>query len=210
MAETIEDFVAKIQAEGVQAGEKAAEELISKAREEAEKILADAQTQAEKIAAEAEKKAQGTLARSKNELELASRDAVLRLRQVLGKAMEAVLTQGVQEQLKDAEFLRDVLKELMVLYAQADIERKPVVKINIAPETREKLEHWALEELKNTSKDRKVSLDLKANLEQAGFVYNVSGANVEFTVDSVVGALSELVGPRLKGILDKAAGEKGA
>lgn len=46
MAETIESFVAKLQAEGVQAGREAAEQLEAKARQKAEEIGRQAEAKA--------------------------------------------------------------------------------------------------------------------------------------------------------------------
>ena len=207
MAETIEDFVAKLQAEGVQAGRKAAEQRLAQAEQEARQIIAQARNEAEGIISAAKKEAENTLSRARTELQLAARDATMRLRQTLNKALEAILAQKVGEKLADTDFLCSVLQDLVRLYAEADTQRQQTIQINIAPETRQKLERWVLAELKKAASGDHVSIDLKSTLAQAGFEYNVSGATVEVTVDSVVQTLSELVGPGLRKVLDQAVAQ---
>ena len=57
MTQTIESFVEKLHAEGVHAGQEAAEKLRSEARAEAERVVAEAKAEAEKLLAEAKAKA---------------------------------------------------------------------------------------------------------------------------------------------------------
>jgi hypothetical protein len=52
-----------------------------------------------------------------------------------------------------------------------------------------------------------VSLDLKGTLADAGFEYQVDGANIEVTLSSIVEALTELVNPNLREILEQAMAE---
>ena len=204
MAETIETFVAMLQADGVQAGQDAADKMRSEAQQEADDIVRQAQAKAEKIIADAEAKAQSTLTRSKTDLELAARDAAMRLRQALGDALTQVLTQSVNEALSDAEFLKTMIHDLAKQYAAADIQGISAAKIALTPDMYKTLAEWAIRELHEAAMGRGVSLDLQADLKQAGFEYSVSGGTVEVTADSVVAALAELVGPHLRGMFDKA------
>ncbi|MHC4982208.1 MAG: hypothetical protein ACYTF6_03445 [Planctomycetota bacterium] len=208
--ETIESFVAKLQAEGVEAGKQAAEKLKAEAQRQAERTLEAAKAEAEKIAAQAKAEAEKTLARSKTELKLAARDTVLKLRDSLNAGLSAVLARGAKEKLSDVDFLGTVLHELVMLYARDEQRSTRQVKINVRPELRDKLANWALGELGGEEgKDGHHSIDLKGSLSQAGFEYQVSGATTEVTLDSVVAVLSELVSPALRELLDKAmAGDK--
>jgi vacuolar-type H+-ATPase subunit H len=205
MAETIEAFVAKLQAEGVQAGQRAAEQLQAEARRKADEMVHQAEAKARQIVAEAEARREATLAKSRTELQLAARDTVLRLRDALSRAMQAVLSRRTGEALKDAEFLRRVVHDVVMLYVQSDIEHKGTVKINVAPEMKEHFAHWLLEELVHKTNGQ--SFDLKGTLAEAGFEYEVDGATVEVTQRSVVEALSDLVGPALREVLDEAVRE---
>ena len=58
MAESIESFVAKLQAEGVQAGKDAAEKIREEARQQAREIVQHARSEADKIIAEARSQAE--------------------------------------------------------------------------------------------------------------------------------------------------------
>ena len=91
MAETIETFVAKLQAEGVEAGKQQAQALREEAEKQAKDTLDQAGKQAEKIIAEAKTQAQEILARGKTDLELAARDAALRLQQAIERALASLL-----------------------------------------------------------------------------------------------------------------------
>lgn len=207
MAESIESFVAKLQTEGVEAGERQAGKLRAEAESQARKVLNEAKAEAEKIVADAQAEAKQVGERAGTELALAARDAVLRLRESLTAALQAVLAAGVEERLADEDFLTEALHELICLYAQADVEGVGTITINVSPELRDKIVHWALEEVAAAAKERTPHLDLKGSLASAGFEYNISGATVEVTVESVVEVVSGLVGSKLAELVEKAVAE---
>jgi hypothetical protein len=75
----------------------------------------------------------------------------------------------------------------------------------------QKLIDWAVSEIGHeTITGSHVPIDLQGVLKQAGFEYNATGATVEVTEESVVAVLAELVGPRLREIIDQAAAGKDA
>jgi len=206
MAESIETFVAKLQNEGVQAGRQEAEKIAADAQKEAERIVADAKAQSEKTIAEANAEAQNILTRGKTELSLAARDAVLRLRETLGRSLQAILRYHASEALGDVEFLGRVLHELILLYAKDEQAAREGFRVNVSPDLREKLAEWALKEIgRDRLEDINMPLDLQGTLSGAGFEYTMSGATVEVTLDSVVETLSDLVGPELRKVLESAA-----
>ena len=205
MGDTIEAFVARIHSEGVEAGRQEAEKLLADARQQGEQIIADAKGEAETIVADAKTEGEGILSRARTELQLAARDNVLKLRDTLGAVIEQVLARGVGEKLDDPEFLGATLHELVTLAAKSDLEGRGVMVINVSPEMRDKLVDWALKELGQQTVDGlRHAFDLQGTLAQAGFEYNVTGATVEVTLDSVTEAMKELVGPRLREIIDQA------
>ena len=57
------------------------------------------------------------------------------------------------------------------------------------------------------AKEAGMTIDLKGSLSAAGFEYNVSGATVEVTLESVVESISELVSPHLAKVIDAAVGD---
>jgi len=204
MAESIESFVAKLQQEGIQAGEEAADKLLLDANQKAERIVAEAEAKARKIVETAEAEADVTLEKSRTDLRLAARDTALRLRDALTRAVRAVLVTGTEQALGDAEFLKVLLHDIVMQYVQADLDGRILMQINVAPEMQQQLTQWALAQLHEKAERGDVSLDLKGTLSEAGFEYEIEGANIEVTLASVVDALSKLVNPNLRETLDQA------
>lgn len=207
MADTIEAFVAKLQQEGVQAGQKASQELLAKARKEADEIIAQANAKAKKIVADAEAQAAGTLAKSRTDVQLAARDTALRLREALSRAIRAILAAGAKKELADPAFLSRVLEDIINQYVRANLEEKAVLRINVTPEMQQKLAGWAIQCLREKPEGGHLPVDLTGTLAEAGFEYQTNGANVEVTLTSVVDALSDLVSPTLREMLEQAMAE---
>ena len=204
MAQTLESFVAKLQAEGVQAGEEEARRIRGDAEREAAATAERARQQAAGIVADAERQAAEIVARGRTQLDLAARDTVLRLRDALNRALAAVVARGSEAQLRDPAFLKGLLRDLVMLYARRDAAGDTEVSVNVAPEVQGELAEWAMGELRAGAGSAGVSLDLAANLGQAGFEYTVKGATVEVTQASVAAMLSDLVGPELRATIDRA------
>jgi len=210
MAETIETFVAKLQAEGVEAGQKQADRIRAEAEAQAEKTLQQARREAEKIVADAKARAAETKARAETELALASRDAVLRLQEALGRALSGVLGEQVRARMEDPGFLGKVLHELVMAYVKSDVECKEVLKISVPQEMREKLIAWAMQEIGQERVEKvRPSIDLKGTLRDAGFEYTIRGSTVEVTREAVVETLMDLVGPAMRDRIRAAAEGKG-
>jgi vacuolar-type H+-ATPase subunit E/Vma4 len=209
MAETLESFVAKLQAEGVQAGRQAAEKIRSDAQTQAEEIVAGARKEAAALLAQAQAQAQGELERARTDLRLAARDATLRLRDGLTRAVRAVLARGAKAGLTDKDFLCKIIHELVVLYARADLEGRSTLEVNVSPETRKRLTDWALRELADEALRRSGStVNLTETLKQEGFELRLADSAIEVTLESVVNALAELVSPGLREVLESGLGEE--
>ncbi len=207
MVDTIETFVAKLQQDGVQAGQAVAEKLRADADAQGQQIIADAQAQAKQIIADAQAQGASIIARSQTELQLAARDTVAQLRQTLSDSLNAVIAAGAKTTLSDLDFLGKTLHEIVLLYAKANLERKLHININVPGDIRDSLRDWALSELgKDAVAELRPSLDLRGKLRQVGFEYSVENeGTVEVTLDSVVETISKLVTPALREILEKAA-----
>ena len=211
MGQTIQAFVDKIRTEGVQAGQKQADDLLAEARGQAEQITAQAAQDAEKVLADAKAEAANIVTRGRTELELAARDAVGKLRDALGKALAAVLAGGARATLDDEAFIGQALHEIIVAYGKAEMEGDKSIRINVPEPMRQKLVQWAIAHVGSDNLGGEhITIDLKGTLSQAGFEYNMAGATVEVTVESVVEVLAGLVGPAVREILETAmTGNKG-
>jgi V/A-type H+-transporting ATPase subunit E len=203
MAETIESFVAKLHAEGVEAGRREAEKLVAEAREQADALTRRARAEAEKLLADARRQAEAHAAKSQAELQLAARDTLLRLREALNRALRAVLTHQTRAALEDGQFLRVLIHDVVLEYAKADSQGEQEVKLNVQPQMREQLAKWLIQEM--VHKTEGLSIDLTSALDDAGFEYEIRGQIIEVTAGSVVEALAEMVGAELRKILEEAS-----
>lgn len=209
MADTIEAFVAKLKSEGVDEGKRQAEQLLTEAQQQADQLVRDAKVTAEKVVSDANMEAAGILARSRTELDLAARDATLKLRESLEKILEMVLFNQAGIQLDDSQFLKELIQSIVQRYVDADIDSYAPVKINVEPEMRQQLCDWAIGKLRVDTKDDTGGFDFQDNLRQAGFEFSLHGATVEITQESVVETLMQLVSPSLREIIKQANQSEG-
>ena len=208
MTESLESFVKKLQSEGVDAGKEAAEEIKKEATLEAEKILADAKEEAEKIVAKAKNGADKQISRAQTELELAVRDALLKLRESLGNVLSSLLMQRTEKKLSEPEYIGEIIREVITTYAKADAGLKSPVEVNISKKTRDKFSDSVLKDLSRNLGDGQDKMGLHATLSKAGFEYKIHGATVEVSPDSVSELLSEMVNPALQEIIDTVLGKQ--
>ncbi len=205
MTQTIESFVEKLHAEGVHAGQEAAEKLRSEARAEAERVVAEAKAEAEKLLAEAKAKAGRNAERERSELDLAVRDVVLRVREEFGNAVWALLSHEVSKPLSDTEFLANLIRDVVGCYAQSDARPDEQIEIRVNPEAMTAITDWAVKYLSDENTEQaKAHMDLKGTLKGIGFEYCVAESTVEMTVESIVAVLKEQVTPHLREVLDRA------
>lgn len=207
MAHTVQSFIDTLRSDGVEAGRKAAEEIRREAEEQAEQLVAEAQAKAGKIVEEAEQERQKTLERTRIDLELAARDTVARLRDVLSQAVNRVLAQATSKTFDDADFLKELIRDVASAYAQSDAAGKQSLDLNVAEPMKRKLADWAIATFHHGQGDQKLSVELHGALATAGFEYKLSGGTVEVTPDSIVQVLSQIVTPQLHELI--AAGQEG-
>lgn len=201
MAQTLEAFVERLRADGVEAGREEAEKLLADADRRAQQLIADAEKQAAKIVAGAEAESERIRERSSTELALAGRDTLNQLRDALGRALSAVLVGGVRSKLEDAEFLSGLIREVVLQYAASDLAGESTMTLNVSDEMRSRLADWAIQTFHKDPQQRKFCVDLRGTLAEAGFSYRLGDGTVEVTTESVVAVLSELVSPELRRIV---------
>lgn len=204
MAETIEAFVDKLQADGVEAGREAAEKIRAEAEQHRQQLIHEAQARAKEIVEEADAESQRIRAKAETELELAARDTVIRLQETLNRALQGVLAATAGEVLRDAEFLRELLRDIVMQYVRADIEGTGLITINVSEEMRRELVPWAIQALHQDIAGSGTVVDLHGALAGAGFEYKVTDGTFEVTAESVVESISDLVGPAVRDLVARA------
>lgn len=210
MAQTIDTFISRLRAEGVEAAKKEAEEIKRQAQQEAEQIIRLAKAEAERIVQEAERQRAITLERMRTDLELAARDVVGLLRVTLNKALTAVLAKAVETNFSDADFLKQLITQVVREYAAAEVRGQSPLVIRIPQEMEGQLRDWVLSEcrqLAGGSGGPEFVPEVAATLTKAGFEYKVSAGTVEVTQDSVIELLSQIVTPEIQAIIDRAVAQ---
>lgn len=208
MAQTLESFVNRLRADGVEAGRAAAEDIRREAQQRAAEVVQEAEAKAQQVLAEAAAERERTLLRTQTDLQLAARDTVARLREALSQAITQVLAQGVEQALAKPQFLQELIRDIATRYAEADAARSGRMTINVAEPMRQQLANWAIATFHKGEKDKDgFSVDLHGTLAGAGFEYQVADGTVEVTPESVVQVLSEIVTPELRRLLSEATQE---
>lgn len=208
MPTNIESFVKTLEAEGVDAGRKAARKIETEAREKADKIIAEAADKAETIIANSQAEAEKVQARMNSSLELAARDAIYMLREKLSEQLKIVLKTNVEKSLNNEETLTHILREVIPVYAKADVENKLTTEINVSEGLKKELMEAALGDLANSLRNQNVQVNAAYNLGKAGFECRIEGSTVEVSTESVTALLTEMIDPDLQRFLEKAADAK--
>ena len=201
MSHTIESFVDTLRADGVEVGRKAAEEIRQEAEKQAERVFHEAEAKARQIVEQAERQRESIIERTQTDLELAARDTVLKLRQVLSQAVNRVLTKEVSASLNDADFLKNLIRDIVCKYADADTAGNETFDVNVSKQMQSELADWMIAMLRAPCKENKLSFELHGALSTAGFEYKHSGGTVEVTPESVVQSLSQIITPSLQELI---------
>ncbi|MCS7304139.1 MAG: hypothetical protein NZ602_03390 [Thermoguttaceae bacterium] len=207
MASTLETFVERLKADGVEAGRQAAEAIRRQAEQQAAQRLQEAEAEAKRIIAAAQAEREKILARTQTELRLAARDTLHRLREALEKALQQVLLEAAERHLQDETFLRDLIREVVCQYAKADADQQDLITINLSESMRRRLTDWAIGAFHNPDCPQELPVELHGTLTGAGFEYRLSGGTVEVTPESVVDVLLPMVSPEVQKLLQEVAKE---
>ena len=209
MPKNIEAFVETLKSEGVDAGKKAAEKIEAEAQAQADQIVTQARAQADAIIADANAESKKVQSRMDSSLELATRDALLALKEKLSQLLNALLAREVGNALGAEDTLASVLREVIPAYARTDTKAPASAEISVPENLKGKLLESTLKELVKTLKNQGIQAEVKSSLAQAGFEYKIEGSTVEVSTDSVTALLAEMIDPELRHILDSAIANQG-
>jgi len=207
MAHTVQSFIETLRTDGIEAGRKAADDLLQETRQQADQLIQEAQAKAERIVQQADQQRQQTVERTRTDLELAARDTVARLREALMEAINRVLQHAASRTLEDTDFLQDLIRQVVQTYAESDAVGEQAISLNVPEPMRHKLADWAIASFHQGHGKEELSVELHGALSTAGFEYKVSGGTVEVTPESVVQVMSQIVTPELRELV--AASQEG-
>ncbi len=105
----VEALIERLRQDGVVAGQAAAEIIIQDAHKHAERIIAEAQNNAQRLVDEAQKEANEIKHAGQEALKLATRDAMLKLRDTLLGSFSEEVGRVVGIQMADREFLAKLI-----------------------------------------------------------------------------------------------------
>lgn len=207
---TLDEFIDKLQTEGVETGLKEAEQIRTAADAEAAALIEDAREAGRQLVAQAQERARIMVADAKSELSLMVRDVRLELRAALERVLTSLLEEGLREPLGDPDVLAELLAEVVKAYAQGDAGGL-TVDIEVRPELVERLTA-AIPGLLGRALADEAHVAVKGGLRDAGFEYRIRDAVVEVTPASVSEKLGEMMSPQLRSLLrsvaDKPTGKR--
>lgn len=108
----VEQLVAQLRDEGVRKGQEDASKIVDDAHAQAEHILQQARNQAESIVDEAYQEAERMRTAIREELQVAFRNTVVELKEMLARAFAKDLRRLVSDAMVDERFLEEMILEL--------------------------------------------------------------------------------------------------
>jgi len=195
----LENLIEKIKQEGIEEAEKQREAVLTEAGKKAEKILAEAKAQAEDMRNKAERDSAQFRQTAEAALAQASRDLVLKVREQLTFICDNLLRSQVREALSP-----EIVKEMLVKIAEKwDLQQGLSLEAVLSPEDRDRVKELVLSSLQEKAGQ---SLEFSVSPEiEKGFRINRKDENIyyDFSDESIVDSLKELVNPVLGEILNK-------
>lgn len=113
VAAGVEQLIARLRDQGVEAGRSQADQMVAEARQEAQRTVDQARQQADQILAEARQEAENLQTSGRHALELALRDAVLAMKTRLMERFRGEVRQLVGEEQQKQEILEKMILEVV-------------------------------------------------------------------------------------------------
>ncbi len=108
----VEQLIERLRREGVEAGEQQAAEIIAQAKKQADAIVRQAQQEAEEILDKTHEQTRTVRQAGEEALKLATRDAVIKLRDTLLNSFSQEVARTVSQKMADKELLARLIIEL--------------------------------------------------------------------------------------------------
>jgi len=212
----VEALLERLKNEGVVAGQEKAESIVNNAQKRAEWIIETAELEAKEILEQARKEERAIKSAGVDALQLAARDAFLKLRDTLLGSFSDEVMRVVGEQMIDKSFTEQLILELVgAVRDKSGIDSSEKIVISLPENV------IGIEELRNNPEELKqgtlshYTASIAANLLREGVSFDVSdeikaGLSVrlvnesmviDFTDETVSALLLEHIQPRFRALL---------
>ena len=197
----LQELIAQIKKDGVEAAETQAAAMLESAKNEADKIIADAKAQADKLMADAKAENERMVKSSEDAIRQAGRNLLISFRESVTRELNAVVSDNVNSVYSSDAFAKLIVNAVECWTGKPEAEDISVI-LNSAD--LEKLEEALLAELK-AKMLRGVTLKANDNFD-GGFriAVNNGGAYYDYSAQAVTDMLSNYLSPRVTALLKEA------
>jgi V/A-type H+-transporting ATPase subunit E len=211
----VQELISKLHQEGVATGQSLAEQIVAKARQESMHILDDARAEADKIIADARLEREKFIEHGNAALQLASRDALLRVREACYEEFKNRLKRLVAFTLKDQKFLEELILEVARKAQPVDSTKRLRVLLPAGAATQAEIDR----EVSNIQPGSLAAfvLGLTADVLRDGLTFGVSDdpspgiriqiieddVQLELTDETLTTLLLQYLAPRYRAVLEK-------
>ncbi len=197
----LQELIAQIKKDGVEAAETQAEAILNSAKDEAEKIISDAQAQAEKILLNAKNENERMVKSSEDAIRQAGRNLLISFRESVARELEAVVSKNVTAVYSSDSFAQLIIKAVECWINKPDAEDISVI---LNSDDLKKLEENLVAEL-NKKMLKGVTLKANDNFD-GGFriAVNEGKAYYDYSAEAVTDMLSNYLSPRVTALLKEA------
>lgn len=201
MQNKLQELTDKLYNEGLSKGKQEADNLVSKAKAEAASIIEKAKAEAEAIVAEAEKNAKNVKSMADSDLQMASKQTVSAVKQVVENAViTKVVNENVKASFSDVNFVKNLIETVVKAFDASNAESvaldvilpenmKDEIEKSIASEVSSALSKGV--EIKSV---KGLSNGFKIGPKDGGYVLN-------FTADEFSSLIGEYLRPATRKIL---------
>jgi len=197
----VKELIETIKADGVQAAEKQAEQIVAAAEEKAQLIVAEAKKQADSVRTQAERDRKRTEAAGMEALQQSGRDLILGVQAQLTAMFKLVVEEGTRSAMS-GNALESAIEKVVTAWSQGNEEN---ISVLLSPEDQKALEGSLRAKLGGKLSSGAEILPTQAL--KNGFRLSTKGGDVyyDFSAEAVADALAAFLSPRLGDALRAAA-----
>lgn len=197
----LEELIAQIKKDGVQAAESQAEAILISAKAEAEKIISDAQAQADRIISNAKNENEKIVKSGEDAIRQAGRNLLISFRESVARELKAIVSKNINAVYSSDDFAKLVINMVECWANKPDTED---ISLILNSNDLSKLEDVLLAELREKMLG---GVTLKANDNfDGGFRIATDNATVyyDYSAEAVTDMLSNYLSPKVTALLKEA------